>query len=84
MAPTATLAAAAVTAMDFNVGAGGGGGVPLEELLPPPQAVNKPAKPSKSEAANNLPGRYLRAKPPAETDIMSRFPCDEFRCDAVA
>lgn len=63
MAPTATLAEAAVTVMDFSVGAA----AVLLELLPPPHAANRPARPNNSKAPKEgVPGRYLRAKPRAE------------------
>jgi hypothetical protein len=61
--------------MDDNVGVTGGGGVVVELLPPPPQAANRPVSPRKNRAAKDrLPGRYLRARPLAEIDVMSAFP----------
>jgi len=60
--------------MDFKV-AGVGGVVFVELLPPPPQAASKPVSPSNNRAAKDgLPGRYLRARPRAEIDVMSAFP----------
>ena len=77
MAPTPTLAGEAVTAMEVRV-AVVGGVVFVELLPPPPQAANRPVRPSKNRAPRDPPGRHLRAKRLAEIGIMSTFPCGDY------